>query len=315
MGLAVIVPDISFDSSNLGKVSLSENIEIKGLEIKGKDVVNGVSATYYVNYMPSLTTYKDVIWSIIEGDEYAYIDLLSGVLNVKPNANGNSVKIKVTSTHKNEIFDTKDVVVTYMSEGIIDLAYIAADGGNVVNIPDVVCDTNYIVETTFMFPNVGLNKTTDRQYVFGTGGDYNITQSEKWKQLNISCNKKTWLVKDTLYDVKLYAKYDKNNAILKNALTDEAYVLTIATTAEKKLTNYMLYCTNESDKTYRKVLIYDFKIFDGGNALVNLKPVLKDDVPMFYDLVTNKYLSIEDNGGSIWYAYKNNEKNEIQYIQ
>ena len=55
----------------------------------------------------------EVIWSIESGSEYATIDSSTGLLTIDSSANNSSITIKAVLAENNEIYATKDIIVTY----------------------------------------------------------------------------------------------------------------------------------------------------------------------------------------------------------
>lgn len=121
MGIALIVPDISFAGANLGQVTLQGNVPITGLDIFGPDSVVGAvaAATYLPEYTPANTTQRGVSWSIQSGSAYASINSASGALSVLQGAAAASVTIRVTSTTNSSIYADKTISVTYAASGPI----------------------------------------------------------------------------------------------------------------------------------------------------------------------------------------------------
>ena len=115
MGIAIIIPDISFSELNIGQVTPVGNNPLVSLSISGDDsVVGGEEATSYtVGYNPANTTQRAIAWSVVSGGEYATIDQLSGVLSVLQGASQNNVTIRVSSVDNPSITAEKQIVVTY----------------------------------------------------------------------------------------------------------------------------------------------------------------------------------------------------------
>ena len=90
-------------------------VALTGLSVSGDSTVGnmGNKAQYSVEYSPSDTTQRGVIWSVTSGSAYASIDE-SGLLTVKSGANGNAVTIRATSKENTSIYAEKTVTVTYM---------------------------------------------------------------------------------------------------------------------------------------------------------------------------------------------------------
>lgn len=90
-------------------------VALTGLSVSGDSTVGnaGNKAQYNVEYTPSNTTQRGVIWSVTSGSAYASIDE-SGLLTVKSGANGNAVTIRATSKENTSIYAEKTVTVTYV---------------------------------------------------------------------------------------------------------------------------------------------------------------------------------------------------------
>lgn len=90
-------------------------VALMGLSVSGDSTVGnaGNKAQYNVEYTPSDTTQRGVIWSVTSGSAYASIDQ-SGLLTVKSGANGNAVTIRATSKENTSIYAEKTVTVTYV---------------------------------------------------------------------------------------------------------------------------------------------------------------------------------------------------------
>ena len=115
MGLAVIIPDVSFESANLGKVTLTEEVPIKGLSIVAPTNIVG-SYMLRISYSPINTNQRGVIWSIESGSEYARISQ-DGMLTILEGANDNKIVVKATSVSDTEISSVKEIRVTFVEEG------------------------------------------------------------------------------------------------------------------------------------------------------------------------------------------------------
>ena len=115
MGVAIIVPDVSFQSANLGRVTIIDTSDLVGISIVGKVNVTGTNnaETYTIDYTPSTTTHVGVIWSIVSGGQYATIDSATGVLSILQGANNASVTIRAISTYDSSIYADKTIAVTY----------------------------------------------------------------------------------------------------------------------------------------------------------------------------------------------------------
>lgn len=115
----------SIDASSLGQsivdawnavaagVTVNTAVALTGLSVSGDSTVGnaGNKAQYNVEYTPSNTTQRGVIWSVTSGSAYASIDE-SGLLTVKSGANGNAVTIRATSKENTSIYAEKTISVT-----------------------------------------------------------------------------------------------------------------------------------------------------------------------------------------------------------
>lgn len=121
MGLAIIVPSISFDDANLGKVTLSGNVPIRGLCINLNDSYLGTTVNLKCYYLPANTTQRDVVWSIKSGSEY--VSISGSVLTILQGASHNDVTIKCTSTSNPTVVAEKTITVTYNAGGETEPIY------------------------------------------------------------------------------------------------------------------------------------------------------------------------------------------------
>ena len=117
MGFAIIVPSISFEDVNLGKVTLSGNVPIRGLYINLENSYTGTKVDLKCSYLPANTTQRGVIWSIESGSENASIS--GSTLTILSGASNNDVTIKCTSASNPSISATKTISVTYQGGEIV----------------------------------------------------------------------------------------------------------------------------------------------------------------------------------------------------
>lgn len=117
MGLAIIVPNVSFGDANLGKVTLSGNVPIRGLYINLEDSYAGTAVDLKCSYLPANTTQRNVVWSIESGSEYAFVS--GSVLTILEGADSDEVVVKCTSVSNPSIYAEKTISVTYQSAGIV----------------------------------------------------------------------------------------------------------------------------------------------------------------------------------------------------
>ena len=115
MGIAIIVPGVSYSDNNLGKVTISQKLPVTGISIVGNEVVRGESYQYTISYSPSNTSQRGVVWSVEQGSEYATINQ-NGLLTILQGASSNDVTIKAVSTYNADVVATKVLQVTYFKE-------------------------------------------------------------------------------------------------------------------------------------------------------------------------------------------------------
>lgn len=116
MGKAIIIPDVSFASANLGKVTLTEEIPLRAISIVAPISFVGITLnTIRIIYNPLNTSQRGVTWSVTRGIAYATINATSGALTVLPGASANNVTIKATSTADSSITAEATIAVTYRS--------------------------------------------------------------------------------------------------------------------------------------------------------------------------------------------------------
>lgn len=113
MGIALILPECDFSDKSLGKVTIKGNVPLTGISIVGDNNVNGVEAQYTCMYNPTVTTERDIVWSVESGNQYAYINPTTGKLLVLEGASNANVTIKAVSALHPNIYATKNIVVTY----------------------------------------------------------------------------------------------------------------------------------------------------------------------------------------------------------
>lgn len=118
MGKAIIIPDVSFATSNLGRVTLTNEIPLQALSITAPPSFTGTTLQLLAEYFPLNTTQRGVTWSIISGGQYATINANTGVLTVLSDANSDNVTIKVASNDATGIETTKTIEVTYSAGGV-----------------------------------------------------------------------------------------------------------------------------------------------------------------------------------------------------
>ena len=313
MGLAIIIPGVSYADANLGKVTITGNRPIEALAIIGQN--NVVSqAQFNVRMYPYNTTDRGIIWSIDSGGAYATINSTTGELFAIEGADEDTVVIRATSSADATITATKTITVSFTTHTIVDLEYIAADGEKYVEV-EIAPTASTVIKADFKIANVALNNTTDRQFVYTDNNNVSVSYSKRWNvfAINYVGAKVKSLV--SFYD-RGEVESSASGATLYDKTTGNYVTLTNGSASSGSFgTRLVLFNGLNSSQTFKKVLIYAFSVSDNGADLVNLKPVLFDGVPCFYDSVADRYLDIVGDSGSIWYATAEDPNNEILYTE
>lgn len=111
MGKVVVINDLLFNSSNIGQITLSQDVAITNLTVSsGSPSRNRIQLS--VAYTPANTSEIGVTWSITSGSTYATIDQ-SGILTVLDTASSSSVTVKATSVYRPSIYGELTLTVSY----------------------------------------------------------------------------------------------------------------------------------------------------------------------------------------------------------
>ena len=201
MGLAIIFPNVDFRSANLGKVTLTEDVELQSLSIVGESTVVGTEAMYSVNYTPENTNQRGVVWSIVSGGEYSSIDSSTGKLTVRSGAQSSVVVIKATSAKNSAIYAEKSISVSYPKDeseydydGILD-----TNGGAYITdyIPEIGDTIEYYFRTPSSIANAVIAMGS-RDSVYSDNNSVMIDLREKSSNYKMVC--KAFGVKVEIYE-------------------------------------------------------------------------------------------------------------------
>ena len=197
MGLAIIVPSISFDDANLGKVTLSGNVPIRDLYINLENYYTGTEVDLKCSYLPVNTTQRDVVWSIESGSEYASIS--GSTLTILPGALNNDVTIKCASSINPNIVAEKTITVTYDGSGEyilkLDNYTLSQVDKRTINL----WDNSHPVWTIFFNITINTNTESGKVIINSTSISTNNNRIEGFK-----------ITSDT-HSVQLYLQNDKEN--------------------------------------------------------------------------------------------------------
>lgn len=153
MGIAIIVPGVSYSDNNLGKVTVSQQVPVTGISIVGNAEVRGESSQYTISYSPTNTSQRGVVWSVEQGSEYATINQ-NGLLTILQGASSNAVTIKAVSTHNAEVVATKVLQVSYFKELVpvykLENKTFTAGSSSVINTNMTLMDNAHTMWTLFV---------------------------------------------------------------------------------------------------------------------------------------------------------------------
>lgn len=112
MGIAVIIPNVSFQDANLGKVTLQQGVPLRSMTIVGPDEITEPTL-FAVNFFPANTSQRGIVWSIVSGGTYASINSETDEVTPIVGAVANAVVIRATSAADNTIYAEKTISVSY----------------------------------------------------------------------------------------------------------------------------------------------------------------------------------------------------------
>lgn len=314
MGVAIIIPGVVF-MENLGKVTLDGGggdvtVEVESIAISGSATVNTSSnkATYSVAYTPANTTQKGVTWSLESGEEYATIDSL-GTLTVKGSG---SVTIKAVSKHNAAVTTKKIVSVVFNevheSDEYTELEYVGTKGGNYLQTNTIMENGQKIILKAKL-PTANNQSTAARQFILHDGSNCSMGNTYKDKIFSVTLpfrSARTAAVVNGVVEFTISA-YSCDFTVDGSAAT-----ITPSDIKKSSTTPVMLFSNNNSSFIHERVDMYSFRLEKDGSAIIDLKPVLKGDVPCFRDSVSGKFLYITGSS-SIYYATKTEPNNELTY--
>lgn len=318
MGLAIIVPGADFSLKNLGQVTLAdtgpEEVPIQALAISGPTSVYNEqnSATYTVTYTPENTTQKGVIWSISGGNDLAVIDQ-NGNLAITGTGN---ITIKAMSSRDNNITATLKVAIQQYippQPGDLDdqdLEYIGTENGNYCQT-NIKFATNQVVIFKAKLYAVENPTSASRQFIIHDTESFSIgnTYKENIFYVYIPARKvRTKAVLTGVVEGKITRYSTPTLSVDGVALTD----LTVNNSTGTGTTNILLFSSKNETYDHARVDIYSYSMTVSDQNIINLKPVIKDKKPCFYDSVSGAYLQIEGTA-PIYYATKTNPNKEITF--
>lgn len=318
MGLAIIVPGADFSLKNLGQVTLAdagpEEVPIQALTINGPTSVYNEqnSAAYTITYTPDNTTQKGVIWSISRGNDLATIDQ-NGNLTITGTGN---ITIKTMSSRDNNIIATLNVAIKQYvpaQPGDLDdqdLEYIGTENGSYCQT-SIKFATNQVVIFKAKLYAVENPTSSSRQFIVHDTGNFSI--GNIYLQNIFSAYIPTRIVKTKavltgVVEGKITRYSTPTLSVDGAALSD----LTISNNSGAGTSNILLFSSQNTAHDHERVDIYSYQMTVSDKDIINLKPVIKDKRPCFYDSVSGAYLQIEGTA-PIYYATKTNPNKEITF--
>ncbi len=303
MGLAIIVPNVSFADANLGKVTLSGNVPIKGIYINLRDSYIGTTVDLKCSYLPANTTQRNVIWSIESGNEYASVS--GSVLTILDGANNNEVVVKCTNVSNPYISANKTIKVTYnQSVTGLPLSWIKTGYGNYVDTGIKLSTTQkytvyWICDTAQTSMNIGVrdsDSTNDGLMVVTVNSELRVrlfSPGQAFANLLSGVNGKVLKTVIDNVDGKITTiDVDTDNVLQTTNLgkgnsTSNIYLFSMNNhgTSETRVTNS---------------IIKRFIVEEDNNIVHDFKPKLVKNAPVFIDEIS----------GTI---FKINGTNEINY--
>lgn len=298
MGLAIIVPSISFADSSLGKVTISGNVSIQNLYINIEDSYTGTLVELKCSYFPVNTTQRNVVWSIESGNEYASIN--GSILQISSNANNSSVVIKCTSVENPNINTTKIVKLTYFNKGELNCVlynWLKTDSNNTsyVNIGKLGRnDKLTIIGKTLDFPTINASSA-----IFGVSdaninwiydifysSNNNIRLGNNNSEYSISFSSKN-LEFSTIIDIKT-GKIEIGNNKGNVSINDSMFV------NNETVNDCFVFAANKNGEpiSYMKSVLYalkEFKIERNNQVIHDFKPALYENEKGLVDIVTNQF--------------------------
>lgn len=298
MGLAIIIPSISFEDANLGKVTIGGNVPIKNLYINIEDSYTGTLVNLKCSYSPVNTTQRNVVWSIESGSEYASIN--GSVLQILSNANNSSVVIKCTSVENPNINTSKIVKLTYFNK----------EGSNYVLYDWLKTDSN-----NASYVNIGklgrndkltiIGKTLDFQPISAPSAIFGVSDANiNWiYNIFFSHNNNTKLGNNNSeYTANIYSqnlefsiiidiatgKIEIGNNTGSVSINDSMFV------NNETVNDCFVFAANKNGEpiSYMNSVLYalkEFKIERNNQVIHDFKPALYENKKGLFDIVTNQF--------------------------
>lgn len=306
MGKAIVISGADFSGVGIGQVTPTEYRELLSITLEEGATV-GNKVTIDVTYNPHNATYKELIWSIESGSEYATIS--NGVLTVLQGANNDPVTVKAVSAHDDSIYDTTTVYVTYNAQPYDEeVLYLETDGTAYI-------DTGVNTSSNTRFDiKMGLPSEPENSSIFPFGAR---------KVLNTNClefvrDKSSGRFQYRYGNVTPFANYgvmpvdgyydvsnvDNGNVLAYDINNYNGEIQATANTFDTEL-NFFLFCLNNQGSprtTEAGIKIYASKLYDGSTLVRDYIPVVKDGVGYLFDKVSMELFGNAADSGSFTFG-------------
>ena len=317
MGIAVIIPSISFANKNLGKVTLSGGL-LESIYIGGPDYIYNTDdrASYFVYYTPNDTYQRGVFWSIESGSSYANINSATGEVVVLSGASSSLVTIKATSLRNSSIYATKQISVTYNNPNQVEYVASKASGG-IPYITTINPASTYKYEMVFMLEDA-IDQDIFGTRVSGSSSVLRVFGESTTSKFRVQKSAGSPISYDLDHIIQNGKKY---RIVITNESSDGAKLYEINGSEETLLAKVgnmsasvsssvpLMLCALNNNGTpvaYKnaKLRIYSFRIFtDNGNVLA-LKP--------YYDEQNSRPALIDELSDTV-YAYQSTGTATLYY--
>ena len=306
MGLAIIIPNVDFSSSGLGKVELTDNVILKSISIVADDEYEGQSAKLGISYFPLCTTQRSVLWSIVSGGEFATIDN-EGNLSISESASLAKVTVRATSLADKTIYGEKEITISFARDITIKDGYaIESDGIAYINA------TKYFGASLFNYSNTNfkikfeIDETyTEARSIFGLTEPnvqmlhlVNLANSEKLRLDEVSHHSTPTYSDDIIGKIVNYTRTEKEIELSIEGTTT-SYTSSHTTDISEQYDFYLFALNNgglTANNIAKGVKIYSASLsLTDGTKVFDLVPCEKNGIYGMFDQVSMKPI-FPDNG-------------------
>lgn len=312
MGIALLVPGISFRDNNLGRVTLAGVVPVQRITIAVPDSIVD-EAQAIASFSPSLTTQRDVTWTIESGAEYASISS-TGAIFAKKGASNSPITIRATSTENPNVYAEATTHITASFE--VDLyAWIQPKANSMFVVPGFTqyggkaelvgsmgaATNGYLMsalDTSNNAHGTYLQKTSYKKalvigpkYVPATSGAVDAEAIFR-DEFFFSVNSATPGTAKSYLNDELY--YTNSANIF--ALNSDIFFFSLVTSSAGPGSEW-----TRSGSTWSKGKLYSYKIWDSEGVLKLSIRAAKDmnEVPCLYDEVSKRFFYNTEGEGKV----------------